>query len=248
MARGPGRDRPLRRGGGRAFRARADDLRFVGAGFRRGKPDPMTDEAAEPQPEHEEPRLEDPGPTDHSKRDYSRSSSARAKGKRGPHHEPRRSARLLRVPGDSRRRSSIAAGIFGLSPARTRSTRDRQAARDHPEPGVRPGSRQPQPADREAGHEHHADRRRWRPRPLDFERRDAERDVGAERGIRPRRDARVRPPPARRRRDGRLRADGVGAGRSACSCSARTCPAGSATRSARRPSSSSSGGSRSGRS
>lgn len=30
----------------------------------------MTDEAAEPEPEREEPRLEDPGPTDHSKRDY----------------------------------------------------------------------------------------------------------------------------------------------------------------------------------
>lgn len=30
----------------------------------------MTDEAAEPEPEREEPRLEDPGPTDHSKRNY----------------------------------------------------------------------------------------------------------------------------------------------------------------------------------
>jgi membrane protein len=30
----------------------------------------MTDEAAELEPEREEPRLEDPGPTDHSKRNY----------------------------------------------------------------------------------------------------------------------------------------------------------------------------------
>ena len=80
----------------------------------RGKPDGMTDEAPEPQPEREEPRLEDPGPSDLSKRDYLAIVKRAFKGANEDHITSLAAAlayyAFLAIPATL----LIAAGVFGL--------------------------------------------------------------------------------------------------------------------------------------